>query len=189
MAQYGMNVIGDKAVIRALRNLPDSVQRTVLAKVIRRVEKPMLQAARKNVRRRSGQLAKSLGVVIRRYKGTSVWGVLGPRWGFAAEWKGQKINPFYYAHLVEGGHRTVRGDTIARSGYTGTSLKQTIVAHNQGKRTQSERTGKHTGDVPAYPFLRPAFEQHESSAKRQAIKEIAKEIEKLAAKAAAANAR
>src|SRR5262245_35981196 len=130
-----IRVTGDKEIIKNLSTLGDRTQRKILRKVVRRVAKPMIPAARRKVHRRSGQLAKRLGTVVRTYKGTKIVAVLGPRAGFRATWEGKEIDPFFYSHLVELGHRP---------------------------------------NVPAYPFLRPAFEENKESAKDQAMVEIAK---------------
>lgn len=161
---FGISIIGDKAVIRNLHSLAERTQRKILKKVVRRVQKPMIAEARRRVRRRSGQLAKSLGTVIRTYKQTNVIAVAGPRGGFRTTWNGRPIDPVFYAHLVEGGHRIARGGKLASK---------------KGRRTKGKQ-GEHTGDVPAYPFLGPAFEANKDTAKTAAIREIAKEIEKEA---------
>lgn len=103
---FGRGVTGDKEIIRNLSTLAARTQCKILGKVIRRVQKPMTKSARKNLapHRRTNQLSKSLGVIIRKYKGISVWGVLGPRGWFRAEYNGKPVDPVNYAQLVENGH-------------------------------------------------------------------------------------
>src|SRR6185436_6859462 len=162
----GRPIVDDKEVLHNLNALPTGVAKKVLAKVIRKVQKPMVASARRNVRRnkRSGQLEKSLGIVIRRYRNKlSVWGVLGSRGGFRAEWNGKPVDPMYYAHLVEKSHKLV---TLGFIEGTKSVLFVTRL--------------KVPGQTRAYPFLEPAFKQHEARAKAEAIKEIAYEVEREA---------
>ena len=107
---FGVGVTGQKQVMKNLSTLAERTQRKILGKVVRRVQKPMVGTARKNLQphRRTGQLRKSLGTVIRRYKRTmSVWAVLGPRGGFRVEDHELygTIDPVNYAHLLELGTR------------------------------------------------------------------------------------
>lgn len=161
------SVIGDKEVIANLHSLPTVIQRKVLRKVLRRVTKPITKAARANVPRRTGQLAKSLGVVIRTYRKTSLLAVVGPRSGFRIEVDGEPVDPVYYAHLVEHGHRIV--------------VPRTAFKPKSGESQKPSREGEM---VPGAPFLKPAYDANESTAKSVAIAEIAKEIEKEAEKKA-----
>lgn len=160
---FGRSIIGDKQVIKNLHSLAERTQRKILRKVVRRVQKPMIATARKNVRRRSGQLAKSLGTIVKVYRKTSVIAVLGPRSGFSTVIDGKNVDPVYYAHLVELGHK----------------LKTLAITDGVGGVLFITRL-KASGFVPAYPFLGPAFEAHKNSARSEAISEIAKEIEKEA---------
>lgn len=98
--QRVLGVRGVREVARNLSTLAGRTQKKILRKVVRKVQKPMVGTARQTVRRRSGQLAKSLGTVVRTYK-LSVWAVLGARHGFRAEWEGKPIDPTKYAHLLE----------------------------------------------------------------------------------------
>lgn len=164
---FGKSVIGDKEVIANLHSLPSRVQRKILRKVLRRVVKPMVKSARSHVRRRTGQLAKSLGVVIRTYRQTSMLSVLGPRGGFGIEVDGEPVDPVYYAHLVEQGHKIV--------------TPRTVFKPKAGNASKPSRAGQ---NVQAFSFLKPAFDANEGSAKTVAISEIAKEIEKEAEKKA-----
>lgn len=93
-------VLGVREVARNLSTLAGRTQKKILRKVVRKVQKPMIGTARQLVNRRSGQLAKSLGTVVKTYK-RSVWAILGPRHGFRAVWDGQPIDPTKYAHLHE----------------------------------------------------------------------------------------
>jgi HK97 gp10 family phage protein len=127
---FGRAITGDKAVIKNLSTLANRTQRKILRKVVRRVQKPMITSARQIVHRRSGQLAKSLGTVVRTYKGTSVIAVLGPRAGFRAVWEGKEIDPIRYAHLVEQGHRGVSAYPFLRPAFDSNkeSAKQQAIA-------------------------------------------------------------
>lgn len=90
-----------------------------------------------------GALKDSVGLVMRRYK-TSVRAIIGPLRGFPGE-------PAATAHLVEYGHRVA----TAKTG----KLKKKMGGDAAA-----------VGDVPAHPFMRPAWE----ASKEQALPRLAK---------------
>lgn len=80
--------------LKAVQSLPDKQKRSELLKVLRRVAKPTVQAAKAAAPRQDGKLQKSIGVITSRSKTyPSVYA--GPRV------KGQ--NAGYHGHLVEFG--------------------------------------------------------------------------------------
>ena len=84
-------------VLRKLHKLPGKIQERVLIGAVRASAKPIIEEARRLVPRRTGNLAKSIGVNKLRTKGTVVAFAVSPR-------KGGKYDG-YYGHFVEFGTR------------------------------------------------------------------------------------
>lgn len=94
MAEVDVKVdMGD--LLKKLRKLPERVQKKVLVGAVRAGAKPIIDEARRIVPKRTGNLAKSIGVNKRRSKGTIVHFSVSPR-------KGGKYDG-YYGHFVEFG--------------------------------------------------------------------------------------
>jgi len=94
MAEVDVKVdMGD--LLKKLRKLPEKVQKKVLVGAVRAGAKPIIDEARRIVPKRTGNLAKSIGVNKRRSKGTIVHFSVSPR-------KGGKYDG-YYGHFVEFG--------------------------------------------------------------------------------------
>jgi len=121
MAASGMKMSlrGEKELIRSLKKFKGSVVKTVMIGAARDAMKPMTQAAKANARqiRVTGLLAKSIGVVARRYKSGNVSIVLGPRTGFRTIIDGKPRNPANYGHLVEFGTSTAAPKAFLRRAY------------------------------------------------------------------------
>jgi len=98
-----IDLINAKAVKKALESIEPAIAKTVLAKAGRRGVAPTTTAARRNVRKVSRTIAKSIGVRQKRYK-HALSTVLGPRSGFSVIGEdGRKHNPVNTSHLVEQG--------------------------------------------------------------------------------------
>ena len=97
-------VQGHRQIIANLSTLENRVRKKILRKVVRKAQKPMIADARQRCPKKTGQLRKSLGTIVKTY-GPNVIAVGGPRGGFRIEIDGKPIDPVHYAHLVEGGHR------------------------------------------------------------------------------------
>jgi hypothetical protein len=116
-------------------------------------------------------LIKSLGRKTKTYKRTaSVISVMGPRKGFVFVGKDKqgrtvKRNATTYGHLVEFGHRIVKGGALKREGRTLTT----------------EKEGASVGFVPAEPFMRPAWEANKAAAHATIRAEVAKAVRESAA--------
>lgn len=95
---------GHRQVIANLSTLENRVRKKILRKVVRKAQKPMIADARQRCPKKTGQLRKSLGTIVKTY-GSNVIAVGGPRGGFRIEIDGQAVDPVHYAHLVEMGHR------------------------------------------------------------------------------------
>ena len=135
-AAPGIKLYGDGALMRKLKALPDKVFGKVVFQANRRAMIPVLKMARAKVAVNYGILKKSLGVKTKKYprKGL-IFTVVGPRSGFkqtvgsevkkkAGRGEGGKfvsrgtkkitrnIDPRFYAHLVEGGHKVKGGGFV-----------------------------------------------------------------------------
>jgi len=165
MANTGIITAGFKELERALKLLPDRIQRRVMRTASTKAARPIVKAAKANARRtKTGRklLAKSIGQRSKSYTATqTIVTVIGPRWGFKQEvgrtGAGKAIyeDPAKIAHLVEHGHVLAIGGNVV-------------------------------GHVPAHPFLRPAFESQKGPAlaiyKRELAAGIEREARKLAGK-------
>lgn len=134
MSAGGIRLYGDTALMRKLKTLEPRVFAKVVFHANKRAMGPVLKMARAKVAVRFGILKKSLGIKTKKYpKKGLIFTVVGPRAGFkqpaGTEVKkksrrdsgrivsrGTKkltrnVDPRFYAHLVEGGHKT-KGGTI-----------------------------------------------------------------------------
>lgn len=125
-----------------LQGVPQDLRGRILADGVRAGARPIRDGARRLAPRDTGALAKSIDIVVRRYRGAAV-AVVGPDRSY---YRGRKrvkrgesargaARPANYAHLVEFGH-------VAVANRKGTSLRK--------------GTATALGYVPAKPFLRPA---------------------------------
>jgi HK97 gp10 family phage protein len=111
-------VAGLEELKAVLADVDRRVRKQALQKAIRAAANVVLRKAKANVRRRSGLLARSLGVKVKTYRGDKQGGavvaVIGPRKGYRQQVgtyargpkKGQPKyeNPTQVAHLIEKGH-------------------------------------------------------------------------------------
>ena len=115
MARAGVQLFGDKELMRMFKNLGDKDAKKMATEMSKMASAPVVQTAKANAPVESGLLRKSIGRVTRSYKrGFHKVAVVGPRAGFhgmvAMKIKGvvvgkpKKRNPLHYAHLVEYGH-------------------------------------------------------------------------------------
>ena len=111
----GLDLRGEKEMIKALKMLPGSINRRVIAKATRRAMKPVIKAARANLNKskRTGQLRKSIGARTVKIEDGIVWTGVGVRKGFDIQTEEfGNINPRLYAHLVEKGFQHRNGTTV-----------------------------------------------------------------------------
>lgn len=110
MANAGIQLLGDKELMKLFRQLGPRVQRRILRPAMNVAATPVVKAAKSKAAKRSGLLKKSLGKKVKTYPdhGTVV-AIVGPRTSVVGEVKGRKHWPAKIAHLVEKGH-------IARDG-------------------------------------------------------------------------
>ncbi|MCH8853932.1 MAG: HK97 gp10 family phage protein [Planctomycetes bacterium] len=161
----GISLEGAAAIKTLLKTLSPALARKTMRIAIKRALKPALQAAKNNVTTRTRQLKKSLGIVVRTYRNSgATLGLMGPRHGFKKVIDGRAANPVNYAHLVEFGHRVASGGVLLRKGKLNVGL--------------SKRLGTHVGNVPAQPFMRPAFVSTRGAINRILVNEVGKGLDK-----------
>ncbi len=157
---------GLQEAISSLQGLKRSVRNRILKKAITKAVQPITKDAKARAPRRSGALRKSIyyKVVSYRRNGT-VAGVIGPRKGFARVLDGKRIDPVYYAHLVELGRK-------------GVSVKKVKVL-SDGTRFY----GSTVAAVAPQRFLQQAWAAGSQRAAATFAAIVAEEIRKEAAKA------
>ena len=146
MSQMHLVLTGDKALLHALKVLPDRIERRVIGNAARAAMRPMIAAAKRNARklgrgkesradkqsrraRDEYRLAETFGQVTRTYAGTKVV-VAGPMYtGFGL--KGR------VGHLVEEGHEI----KIPRRG-----IWKYLLKHRAGGRVAGRHIGKAAWD-------------------------------------------
>lgn len=181
-----ITISGDKELTELVLSIPDRML-TAVTQAMRKVAKPIINAARANLYKNhgldTGLLRKSIGVRALKAdrKTNRVWMYIGPRGegaGFVAwrrasydpnhrtiEKKGKYV-PIRIAHLVEFGH------------------KIKVAAHNAIKPAWM-RAASASDFVQARPFLRPAVDANRgnfNNAMKQAIRDVLAKRAKKASK-------
>jgi hypothetical protein len=183
----GMGLAGERELKKLLKELGPRIERKVTRGAMVKAARPIIRGARQNLKRMStareeaarvafveagmkkgaarkagrkrrhrGDLARSIGYRQKSYTAQGVVFVAaGPKWPQGA-----------HGHLVEFGHRIARGGSLSR----------------RGRRTTKKATGRAIGFVPAYPFMRPAYEMHKREALTLAIQEHRARVEREAQK-------
>lgn len=101
-----VNIHTDR-LLQSLREFPQNVQKNILSGAVRAGAKPIIAEARDKVSKRSGVLAKSIGVNKRRTRNRNIlWFSVSPRRG------AKRKNDGWYAHMVEFGHDVVRDKKV-----------------------------------------------------------------------------
>lgn len=121
-----------------------------LKKALRESAKPIIKDARGKVPTRSKALKKSLGQKVRTNNRRGVgYSIVGARSKWTT-YQGNKVNPAYYAHLVEFGTRRHLISPKSEKGSVGTlRVGQSFV----------KGAVQHPGSRPR-PFLRPAWDRN-----------------------------
>ena len=156
MSIIGMDLRGEKAMIRALKDLDGSINRRVIKKAANKSMKPVVKAAKAKLRAidRTGQLRKSIGSKQKKFPSGVVWTGVGPRSGFkimatvarkgirgkigrtgvgslffGGEEEVVEVDPVKYAHLVEYGFKHyISGEHIE-----GRPFLRPALDNNRGK--------------------------------------------------------
>ena len=154
---------GDKALMRSLAALSDSVERKITSRAVSRALAPMVTAMKRRapigptharkLKLGKGVLKKSIGKRVRKYGRGFVVVMVGPMYPAGA-----------HAHLVEFG--------------TGERFRTRM-----GGRFRNDKPGKYpTGTMPAKPFVRPAYMSKRGEVMKRAHKFLWENIRKEAAR-------
>lgn len=172
MIAMQQRVLGAEELRYVLKELGPKLDKKLSAKALRKGASPILKAARKNARklgtRGERQLAKSMGIRIKRYTARGItYAAVGPRWPQGA-----------HGHLVEFGHRTAKRGTgtLARVVKPGARARTNTIS----KVTGEAGGGVVGGFVPAHPFLRPAYDANKAQAQALMAQEFAAGVEREA---------
>lgn len=173
---------GLKEAAKALEGLKRGVRNKVLRRAVTAAARILAKAAKAAVTmRRSGQLKRSMGSVVRTYA-KAVVGIVGPREDFKTTWNKQPVDPAKYAHLVEEGvrpHALGKGSSLKdKYSYDRKTRRRLLVNKaNQHGRMHPGFEGRH--------FLKKAFDASQGAAAAKATELIADGIQQEAAKHAA----
>lgn len=126
-----LHIEGLAALERALEQLPDKIERNIVRGALRAGSKVFLTEARRRVPKKTGKLAKSLRISVRKVRG-----------GLVATTKAGNKEAFY-AHMVEYGTaahliKPINGKALLLAGANFEKVR-------------------HPG-AAAHPFMRPAFD-------------------------------
>lgn len=126
--------------LKAVQSLPDKQKRSELLKIMRRVARPTVNAAKAFVPKREKKLERSIGVITSRSRTyPSVYA--GPR--------------------VKGSHEGFHGH---------------LVEFGTGPRVRKD--GSYAGQMPAQPYMRPAYEQTKGQAVSLASNLVSRQMQK-----------
>lgn len=162
----GISIEGDKALMSALRSLPEKVRRKISLAAVRAGAKPVISAAASAAPRESGRLQESIGAKTKAYRrgAEATIAVIGARKGFGGDYRGYPRDPRYYSHMVEGG---TRPHLLPYLRIGGEIIRQ---------------WWRHPGARPK-PFLAPAFDSQKQMALSAITAKLRQRLEKEAAKA------
>lgn len=147
-----------------LGQIDRKIARKALKQGINEITKNVLWTAKSLVPKRTGQLRRSLGRIVKVYRGGStVVGIVGPRKGFKIVINGVPINPVKYAHLVEFGRREVVAKNKKVLAGDGTPLAGRAAKSYKGGAGKVF-FGKKVRSVPPCPFMGPAWDEAEKTA-------------------------
>lgn len=178
MAQITGKLIGLETTLAKLRTLPEKVTKRVLPKAIRAAGGPYTKAARALAPKTNRLLSRSMGLVIRRYKGGAVVAIIGQERNKTIKVKKLKssggISGKGFAapiHLVDA---PVKPHRIAATGGG-------LLRFSQGGAILYRRVTNHPGH-PGANILDRAARSSRPSSQRAFEQKAAVEIEKEAAK-------
>jgi hypothetical protein len=173
-------VLGYEEAIEALRGIDIAMRARIIRAAIRGVTKAaaadMTQAAPvRRERSRDGatyrqRLRQRLGDVLRTYRSGATW------WAAAGEQRysrGQR-----HAHLVEFGHRIVRGGTIPiTSTYTTRGgVVKTRTYTRKAKKEENRGKGQILGNTTPKPFMRAVIDKYKAISPELLRESLAEQI-------------
>jgi len=139
----GLTLIGYDYLLGKFARIPGKLQRKAIRRGVTKGSRLIAKAAKKYAPRRgrkdaTGATKKSIGQVVRTYKRThTVLGVIGPRKGVQ------------YSMAVGSKSGAMRAHVPAKIAH--------LIEYGHAK-------GKGRAAAPAYPFMKPGFEQAEAAA-------------------------
>ena len=132
MSVVGLDLRGEKELIRALKDLEGSINRRVIKGATRKAMKPLIKAARAKIRPhdRTGQLRKSIGIRQKKFASGIVWTGVWPRRGFFINTEEfGRVDPQFYSHLLEFGNQKFSGSPWMRPAWDANkgAIQSTLV--------------------------------------------------------------
>lgn len=156
-----LEIEGIDETIKALNKLPLEIERKVLDKAVRKGLKPTLQLAKAYCPVDTGTLRDSL-IMKTKKMNRAVVGIVGPDSNAEGQdSEGNLRRPVKYAHLVEFGHSIFNHP-----------LEEFVKTNDSSPKLE----------VPAKPFLRPAWENTKGIARTLLVDEIIAGVTREAAK-------
>lgn len=149
-----VKVEGAKRLVDTFEILKGAVQRRIVRRCVTSAVRPVRQQAKRTTqfKNRTGLLRKSLSIKTRTYKNTgSVVAVVGADRSVQGTYKGKKVVPANYAHLVELGHRT------AVSKLSGRSEMDHVLRRRNRPRQILKQEARESTVVKPRPFLANAL--------------------------------
>lgn len=109
---------------------------TVQAEIVQELNKMMSAAvvkAKAKIKKRSGFLAKSITKKVKKYKDGGVWSAFGVNANTAGEYKGERVRPIKYAHLVELGFTHVGNKPVQAKPFLRPTAREVFGGDALGK--------------------------------------------------------
>ncbi len=100
--EFIIQTYGFDELEKALRYLPDEMQQKCIEQALKAGGKEIVNAAKANIRSKSGALAASISMKTNKKEGANCLVQLGPFLKTATSSKGKKMKPFY-GHMIEWG--------------------------------------------------------------------------------------
>ena len=111
MADIYAEIIGDKQLIANLNALAPKIKKKIMKPAMRKGAAAIAKRAKRKVKKRSGMLQKSIKAKATKNGNGQVYVDMKA----AGEYKGKRVVPKNYAHLVEFGTRTSAAHPFMRS--------------------------------------------------------------------------
>jgi HK97 gp10 family phage protein len=147
-----------KKIQKSLEEVIQQVQRRGMKDALSKSAQIGLKEARARAPQDKGVLKKSLKKRARTYGKGGAFVIVGPDRRTKVMHNGKNISGAYHAHLVEFGHKLVRGGKLSKG-------------------------GKVVGHVPPRPFMRPAFDTKKEEMKLKYATEVKAAIKRHAIRA------
>lgn len=167
MSNLAVTIDGLEEARRALQNLDDKMQRKTLVQVFRKAGRPIAVSARSNVRGISKRVAQSIYPwEARRAQNPMVF--VGPKYS-----KNPAKDP-WFAHMIEGG---TKGEKKSAGGKRLPYSTDGRLIYIRKLLKKGKKGTTYRRDMPARPFMAPAFEQNQAKAGEIIVQEVSKIID------------